>query len=237
MQVASRPSLADGLAVAEVGQLCLEICKSVVDEVILVDEPDIARSVLKLLELEKTVVEGAGAVPLAVAMKSADYGLTGKKVVLCLCGGNIDTTVLGRVIDRGLAADGRLCRFVACPDVVKNARRTLECFRHWQPRLAKWPVAFVCQDGQEHLDIPWDNCAAVFIGGSTDWKMSEHAAAIVKASKVIGKWCHVGRINTPGRLDYFTDLGADSCDGTGLVQYSHMRKKIYEQHNAPALAL
>ena len=130
-----------------------------------------------------------------------------------------------------------LCRFVACPDVVKNARRTLECFRHWQPRLAKWPVAFVCQDGQEHLDIPWDNCAAVFIGGSTDWKMSEHAAAIVKASKVVGKWCHIGRINTPGRLDYFEDLGADSCDGTGLARYTHMRKAIYEQHNAPTLAL
>ena len=60
---------------------------------------------------------------------------------------------------------------------------------------------------------------------------------LVEASKVIGKWCHVGRINTPGRLDYFEDLGADSCDGTGLAQYSHMRKKIYEQHNAPALAL
>jgi threonine dehydratase len=110
VQVASRPSLADGLAVAEVGQLCLEICKSVVDEVILVDEPDIARSVLKLLELEKTVVEGAGAVPLAVAMKSADYGLTGKKVVLCLCGGNIDMTMINRIIDRGLAVEGRLMR-------------------------------------------------------------------------------------------------------------------------------
>src|SRR5574342_1006068 len=58
-----------------------------------------------------------------------------------------------------------LCRFVACPDVVGCARRTLECFRYWQPRIAKWPVAFVAQDGQEDLDIPWDNCAAVFSGG------------------------------------------------------------------------
>lgn len=130
-----------------------------------------------------------------------------------------------------------LCRFVAAPDVVGCARRTLECFRHWQPRLAKWPVAFVCQDGQESLDIPWDNLSAVFIAGSTDWKMSAHAAAIVKAAKVIGKWCHIGRINTPGRLEYFEDLGADSCDGTGLAQYSHMRNRIYENHKEPKLAL
>lgn len=128
-----------------------------------------------------------------------------------------------------------LCRFVAAPDVVGCARRTLECFRHWQPRLAKWPVALVAQDGQEDLDIPWENIAAIFIGGSTDWKMGRHAAAIVKASKVIGKWCHIGRINTPGRLEYFEDLGADSCDGTGLAQYSHMREAIYRAKIEPEL--
>jgi hypothetical protein len=65
--------------------------------------------------------------------------------------------------------------------------------------------------------------------------MSNHAAAIVKASKVIGKWCHVGRINTPGRLDYFTNLGADSCDGTGMARYSHMREKIFREHSEPKL--
>jgi threonine dehydratase len=64
------------------------------------------------LELEKTVVEGAGAVPLAAAMNKS-MGLSGKKIVLCLCGGNIDVTLISRVIDRGLAADGRLCRIVA----------------------------------------------------------------------------------------------------------------------------
>lgn len=128
-----------------------------------------------------------------------------------------------------------LCRFVAAPDVVGCARRTLECFRHWQPKLSKWPVAFVCQDGQEDMDIPWENCTAVFIGGSTEWKMSHHAAAIVKASNVIGKWCHIGRINTPGRLEYFEELGADSCDGTGLAQYSHMRAKILQSKLEPKL--
>ena len=53
----------------------------------------------------------------------------------------------------------------------------------------------------------------------------------------IGKWCHVGRINTPGRLEYFQAFGADSCDGTGLAQYSHMRKAIYDDQTNPRLAL
>ena len=119
-----------------------------------------------------------------------------------------------------------LCRFVAVPDVVGSARRTIECFDHWSKSIAAWPLAFVCQDGQEHLPIPWAQCAAVFIGGTTDWKMSEHAKAIVLASKVIGKWCHIGRVNTPGRFEYFESLGADSCDGTGLAQYAHMRNRI-----------
>jgi threonine dehydratase len=104
--------LADGLAVAEVGQLCFQIIHDVLDDVILVDEAQIALSVLRLLELEKTVVEGAGAVPLAAAMERS-LGLEGKKVVLCLCGGNIDVTLISRIIEKGLARDGRLCRIIA----------------------------------------------------------------------------------------------------------------------------
>jgi threonine dehydratase len=112
-RIETRPTLADGLAIAEVGKLCFELIRPRLDELLLVDEPTIARSVLKLLELEKTMVEGAGAVPLAAAM-TPSCGLAGKKVVLLLCGGNIDVTLLSRIIDRGLAADGRLCRITAC---------------------------------------------------------------------------------------------------------------------------
>lgn len=128
-----------------------------------------------------------------------------------------------------------LCRFVSAPDVVGDARRTLECFRHWQASLNDWPVALVCQDGQENLDIPWNDIAAVFIGGSTKWKLGTGATAIVKASKVMGKWCHIGRVNTPGRFEYFEGLGADSCDGTGLSQYSSMRAAICADRENPRL--
>jgi threonine dehydratase len=112
MRIATKPTIADGLAVAQVGELSFEIARNVVDDVMLVDEAEIARSILRLLELEKALVEGAGAVPLAAAMQPS-FNLAGKKVVLCLCGGNIDMTLLSHIIERGLAADGRLCRIVA----------------------------------------------------------------------------------------------------------------------------
>ncbi len=128
-----------------------------------------------------------------------------------------------------------LCRFVAVPDVVGSARRTLECFVHWRDRLNEWPLALVAQDGLESLDIPWRSIDAIFIGGSTAWKMGEHAAQIVKAAKVCGKWVHAGRVNTPGRLEYFEALGADSIDGTGLSRYSWMRERIYNAANQPNL--
>jgi threonine dehydratase len=105
-------TLADGLAVAEFGRLCFDITRKVMDELVLVDEAQIALAVVRLLEMEKTVVEGAGAVPLA-AMMSGVTGLAGKKVVLILSGGNIDVSMVSRIIERGLAADGRLCRVVA----------------------------------------------------------------------------------------------------------------------------
>lgn len=109
VRIAPKPTLADGLAVAQAGALCVELAKRVVDQVVLVEEPAIATAVVRLLELEKAVVEGAGAVPLA-ALLSGAVPVAGRTVVLVLAGGNIDLTVLGRVIDRGLAADGRLSR-------------------------------------------------------------------------------------------------------------------------------
>lgn len=127
------------------------------------------------------------------------------------------------------------CRFVALPDVVESARRTLELFHYWRHRIGNWPLALVAQDGQENLDIPWSQIAAVFIGGSTGWKLSKHAADVIKTAKAIGKWVHVGRVNTPGRFEYFENLGADSIDGTGLSRYSHMREAIWRTYTQPNL--
>ena len=108
-----QPTLADGLAVPKVGANAFEIARGLVDRCVIVGERDIALAVLRLVELEKAVVEGAGATPLAACLRGLVPELAGKTVVLPLCGGNIDTNILGRVIERGLAADGRLCRFSA----------------------------------------------------------------------------------------------------------------------------
>lgn len=129
------------------------------------------------------------------------------------------------------------CLFVAVPDVVACARRTLEVFERWKskPELAGWPLALVCQDGQEDLPLPWDDVAAVFIGGSTAWKLSPHVGHIIKAAKVLGKHTHVGRVNDPARWQHFADLGADTCDGTGLARYTHMREAVAKRGDTPNL--
>ena len=105
------PTLADGLAVSRVGDLPFAADRRVVDRVVTVDEAAIALAILRLIELEKSVVEGAGATPLAALIAGKLPELAGRKVVLTLCGGNIDTNMLGRVLDVGLVADGRLTRF------------------------------------------------------------------------------------------------------------------------------
>ncbi|HEX6794128.1 MAG TPA: threonine ammonia-lyase [Casimicrobiaceae bacterium] len=104
-------TLADGLAVMQAGALPFDVLRRVVDRVVTVDEAAIALAVLRLIELEKSVVEGAGAAPLAAFLAGKLDTLKGRNVVLVLCGGNIDLTILDRVIEIGLVADGRLSRF------------------------------------------------------------------------------------------------------------------------------
>ncbi len=111
VEVELQPTLADGLSVPKVGENAFAIARALVDRTVLVGEQDLARAILRLMELEKAVVEGAGAAPLAACLAGLVPELRGKKVVLPLCGGNIDLTALDRVIERGLASDGRLFRF------------------------------------------------------------------------------------------------------------------------------
>jgi len=111
--VTVQPTLADGLAVAEVGGNTFELARRLVDRVVTVCENELALAILRLVEMEKAVIEGAGASPLAATMSGKLPELAGKKVVLVFAGGNIDPIILSRVIEKGLVADGRLCRFTA----------------------------------------------------------------------------------------------------------------------------
>ena len=112
-RIALHPTLADGLAIPQVGTNAFQIARSLVDKAVTVTEEQIAIAILRIVELEKGVVEGAAATTLAACLSGKLKEFTGKKCVLLLCGGNIDPNVLSRVIERGLVADGRLGRFTA----------------------------------------------------------------------------------------------------------------------------
>lgn len=103
-------TLADGIAVKRAGEITFEHVQALVDDVVTVSEEEIASSILYLLEKEKTVVEGAGAVGVAALMHHKLPGLEGKRVCSVISGGNIDVNVVARVIERGLVKDGRLVR-------------------------------------------------------------------------------------------------------------------------------
>lgn len=101
-------TIADGIAVKTPGDLTYDICSKYVDDIALVTEDEICAAILRLIEEEKMVAEGAGAVSVAAAMFDK-VPIRGKKTVCLVSGGNIDVTILNRVINRGLEKDGRLC--------------------------------------------------------------------------------------------------------------------------------
>jgi threonine dehydratase len=111
VRVPRRPTLADGLATLCVGERSFGLIRGRVDQVVRVEERWISLAILRMLELEKTVVEGAAAAPLAAMMSGKVRGLAGRRVALVVCGGNIDPVILSRVIEKGLVHDGRLTRF------------------------------------------------------------------------------------------------------------------------------
>ncbi len=105
----AQATIADGIAVRVPGALTLPIIRERVHDVLLVAEEDIEQAILLLLEIEKTVVEGAGAVGLAALMKHRER-FAGRRVGLVLCGGNIEPLVLAEIIERGMVRSGRLAR-------------------------------------------------------------------------------------------------------------------------------
>lgn len=110
ISLAPATTIADGIAVRKVGETALDLVKKHVDEIVTVSEGEIANAVLLLLEIEKTVAEGAAAAPLA-ALINKKVNLTDKNIALIVSGGNIDVNLISRIIEKGLIQDGRLSRF------------------------------------------------------------------------------------------------------------------------------
>jgi threonine dehydratase len=110
-------TIAEGIAVKDVGDLAFDVVRRLVDEVFVVEEETIERAVMALIEIEKTVAEGAGAAGLAALLEHPQR-FAGKRVGIPISGGNIDSRVLASVLMRGLVRDGRLVRLrVVMPDV------------------------------------------------------------------------------------------------------------------------
>lgn len=110
VEVKARPTLADGIAIRRVGEITFPIIENKVDEIITVEEDEIASAILMLMERKRVVTEGAGAAPLA-ALLSKRSKISPRKIVLLVSGGNIDVHLLDRIIEKGLAQTGRVVRF------------------------------------------------------------------------------------------------------------------------------
>lgn len=110
-------TLAEGIAVKNIGEKTLDICKKYVDDVLLVSEEEIEKALGLLITIEKTVCEGAGACPLAAVISYPEF-FKGKKVVLIVSGGNIDTRLLASILMRSLVRDGRITKLkIELPDI------------------------------------------------------------------------------------------------------------------------
>lgn len=118
------PTLADGIAIGRIGDRTFEIINKYVDDVFFVREDSIAMAILLFLERKKLVVEGAGAVPLAALLENREK-FTGKRVVLVVSGGNIDFTLIDRIIHKGLMTSGRIGVFEVTVDDIPGSLHAL----------------------------------------------------------------------------------------------------------------
>lgn len=112
--------------------------------------------------------------------------------------------------------------FVSAPDVVGDAQATNALWAEWQPQLADLglPAAYVLQDGCQGPDDVPDTAAAVFIGGTTAYKLGPIAAAITAEMNRRGIHVHMGRVNTTRRIRYAAEIGCDTIDGTKWSRFT-----------------
>jgi hypothetical protein len=115
------------------------------------------------------------------------------------------------------------CLFLTVPDVVADSVATRSLWGTWQPLLTGlgFTLAYVLQDGQQSEDVPWDEAGAVFIGGSTEWKLGEDAWALAREARSRGKHVHMGRVNSVHRLRFAALFGCDSVDGSNWIRRLH----------------
>jgi len=121
--------------------------------------------------------------------------------------------------------------FACSPDIVGDAIRTLDLFAQFESKMIGLPRALVLQDGIGNHSIPWDKLTAVFLGGSDRFKISTEAVNACKTAKMLGKWVHIGRVNTPERVNNWLGF-ADSLDGSGVSKIDERLEDVLAAINA-----
>lgn len=115
------------------------------------------------------------------------------------------------------ASISRPVLFATVPDVVGDCDGTRQRWDEYRLDVGAMPPAYVLQDGQRDADMPWSEMAALFIGGSTDYKLSSHAHWFTREAKRRDLWVHMGRVNSLGRMRIAAEWGCDSVDGNYLA--------------------
>jgi threonine dehydratase len=169
--VGGEKTIADGIAVKIPGELTFEIVKNLIDEIVLVDDNEITKAMFLLMERMKFVVEPAGAVGLAYLISKKPS--PGKKVVAVLAGGNVDMYLLGQIVDKGLAAMGRLLVIsMALPD---------------RPGIFKEIVDEIALANANIVEVVHDRLSSKVNAGSVTVTLSLETQGKEQSEKLIGK--------------------------------------------------
>lgn len=162
---------------------------------------------------------------------SVDWLLSTGMPIACDNGAysGLDVPAFVRMLDK---VSGKPVLFVVAPDVVADATQTLHQFGRWREAITcrALPVAYVAQDGQEHLPVPWDEFDALFIGGTTEFKLGRVAESLAREARARGKLLHCGRVNTKRRFRYASAIGCTSVDGTSFSWFPDTRLPGALQH-------
>ena len=134
--------------------------------------------------------------------------------------GGLDVSAYRKMLWESVRAEG--CLFVCAPDVVGDSEATFQLWDEWYHRIAEYgyPVGLVTQDGMTVHDIPWVQVDAIFIGGTDKWKLSDRSREIADECKRLGKWLHMGRVNTRNRVATAKKWNVDSIDGTATSRFT-----------------
>ena len=139
------------------------------------------------------------------------------------CFVGLDTNAFMGMLHRFHGRPG--CRFVTAPDRVGDAYYTVQQWPFWSAviRGVGFVPALVAQDGLLADAVPWPTVGALFIGGTTEWKLGPQARDLIAEAKRRGLWVHVGRVNTQTRIEQMYALGVDSIDGSGWSRWPDTR--------------